>query len=450
MDPSDYLSKTFWLLVLACVLATAALFGSVANAQTPVTVVDCAREHDTCRYSTTDPSENAVEACLQLNAPGWTLDDCGGVYPSCWSYGIGNHDYCATLPNSPASESDPCYAGCLGAEATACGRTIEVDCITCRPAYGPSTPRCQECGTAVEVCFLENIPTDPADPNYPGEGGYNPDDPQDPSCYGSADCDEDDEPPFTNCDSSVQSCACDVDENGNFVDESNVGNCSGDFNGDGDVDEDEIVNKVCDDSGMCSCPAGTVEVAIGSGNGCQVQNECAYYGGYKGNAANCGCGRLYLYEGECVNGCPAGSTLSGGQCVPDNQDTGQDPYIDVIQIGGDVCAVTWAAPENADEQAERESTLLQDIQDSVIGPSCRLFVTAVQRVFSPTFVAGDECPFSFEGASVEIGGEDYDLYANQSQGGIVCTTLEEWRGPLSNVLGWVYLIMAVVAFIRWT
>lgn len=426
-----------WFLVAIAIMLGMTL-AELARAQTPVTIVACDQAHDTCRYSTTAVQDSSVQACLDLNAPGWSVDtDCGGAYASCWNYGIGRTGNCAVLPNLPVSESDPCYAGCFGAEATACGRTIDIDCVTCQPAWGPSSPRCQVCERVVEVCFLENLPTDPADPNYPGEGGYNPDDPTDPDCFGSADC-KDEPPPFTGCDSNVQECACDY-ENGGFSFDQGIGTCSGDFNGDGDADRNEVVNKKCDDEGNCRCPDGTVEEGIGNGNGCRVTNECSYYADLYGEAANCGCGDLLLYEGQCVRGCPAGSTLNGGQCVPDNDDTPDDPFVDVVELEGTLCNVDFVWGDDYE--------WVGDFWAAAVAPPCVRYITAVQRVFSPTFVAGDECPFDFAGLEFTWLGTDLPAYQS-SEGGFVCSALENHRGNVSLVLGWVYLLIAVRSLLR--
>lgn len=435
----------FWLAVFVA-LSVAAFHE--AEAQTPVTLVDCSDPHDTCRWSAVPVQDSEIQVCLDNDGTNDTLAaDCGGVYASCWSYGAGDHDFCAVLPNIPATESDPCYAGCQTAEATACGRKVEVGCTTCRSAYAPSTPRCHFCERIAELCFLEAIPTDPADPNYPGEGGYNPDNPSDPTCYGEADCDEDDEPPFTDCDSSSGECACGFEE-GALVYEEDVGDCSGDFNGDGDVDTNEMVNKVCDGNGMCSCPAGTVEESAGQGNACRVINECSYYGGYYGESRNCGCGNLFLYEGDCVAGCPQGSTERNGQCVPGDDDTEPDPFSGAIGLEVEsVCDLSFELVEG-EEEAILEA--LNIILANSYNPGCERFVTALLRVFSPTFAASSVCPFDFGSLSFSYGGQDYDAYGSASDSGVVCGILESNREAVQNILGWVYILIAAIAMVRYS
>ena len=426
-DPTGW-HAWFWLAVLIA-LSVAASQGVLA--QVPVTVVACDQAHDRCEYSTAAVTDSQLQACLDINAQGSTVaDECveGQAYPACWSYGVGNHDFCATLPNSPASASDPCYEGCFTSSGTACGRSIDLPCRTCRLAWGPSTPRCRICDQVVEVCFNEILPTDPADPNYPGEGSYNPDDPADPDDFGDPEAD----PSFAGC-AADQRCDCD----GDGVDEPAGTTCNGDRNDDGDADEGDIVQKVCDDMGRCSCPNGTNTVNFGGGSACQVTDECQYHSALWGQSENCGCGRLLLYEGRCVAGCPDGSTLSGSQCVPDDDEvTDPLPFEGTFSIGG-LCEVDFGV-EDDDYLA-----FVQTAWDGGPSPLCRRWVTSILRVFSPVYAASGGCPFQFSFA-LTAGGESYPV----SSGDAACTVMENHRAIVQAVLGWIYLMMSVRLFVR--
>lgn len=425
----------WWLWLLVAVFVGVGV-GEVARAQTPVSVVACSGAHDTCEWSTTPVSEGELQACLDIHAPGWEAStDCleGVPYPSCWAYGIGDHDYCAVTPNSPASSTDPCYAGCFGATATACGQSVEVACRTCRPAFGPSTPRCQRCDQVVEVCFDEVIPTDPSDPNYPGDGFYNPDDPAtptDPPAPGE-------EPPFANC-SAEQRCDCDGD--GEL--EAPGTSCDGDRNGDGDADEGDIVQKKCE-GGSCRCSAGTEEVAFGGGNACRVTDECAFHADLYGEEGNCGCGRFFLYEGSCVTGCPAGSRLEGGQCVPlEDQVTVPVPGALGFRLTH-VCSPDFTF-DFGDDDESAQFTFVQTSWDAALKPACEKLVSSTTRMFSPSFnPVGISCPFVWR-FDLQFGGNDVNVAGTTA----VCEALEQNRSTVQLIMSWIYIMLAIRLLVR--
>ena len=104
-----------------------------------------------------------------------------------------------------------------------------------------------------------------------------------------------------------------------------------------------------------------------------------------------------------------------------------------------MCNLEW---ETDDEQYN----YIQTIWSTAVVPNCTAFVTAVVRVFTPTFAASDDCPFDYDGLELDYGGASYSL-ANTD---IACDILETNRSDVQNVMGWLYLMMSVVLFARLT
>ena len=128
----------------------------------------------------------------------------------------------------------------------------------------------------------------------------------------------------------------------------------------------------------------------------------------------------------------------GGQCVPNDEDaTEPDPWSGDLEVSS-VCQVDFGIEDEDDYSG------VQDIWDLSVLPTCNQLLTAMTRVFTPTFVSVGDCPFTWDGVELEYGGDDYAL-ANTD---IACRVLEDYRADVQNVLGYIYLLLSMVVFVR--